>query len=60
MSIKTLVGLTDKFLVETFPTSSSFVPCDKQDSVPAWIKRKGNTPDTISHIKPQFFHIRMA
>ena len=60
MGVKACVSLADQLIVEAFFAPALFIPGDKQDCVPAGIKREGYAPDTIGGVKAQFLHVGVA
>lgn len=60
MGVKTVVGLTDQFAVETLFTAPGFISRNQKDALALRIEGKGYSPLAAGRTEPQFLHIRVA
>lgn len=54
MIVQSPVGLLDKLSVKPFFADARFVPGNQKNSLASGIESKGDAPDTVRSIEPQF------
>jgi hypothetical protein len=60
MIIKSPVGSLEQLPIKPLFTDAGFVPGNQKNGLASGVKGKGNAPDTVRRIDPQFLHVRVA